>query len=293
MPYRTYTVNQKYLKNKQGDIGVYKKKIKKWIRTNKPYKRQKRGFEKKSIHSARFGFLDLYNRKEQSLLICPSGYSISQCFNVLRLMWYGYHKARSDEKSCEKMIKYAKAIQRVQDDMGLKTTSFPHLGVYGDALILNDKHGNRQVCENHLGLKKKQEEYDKWQANNAKEIQKVLLRPDKTKGQSILSIADDVYPYVQQYDENEQTVPELIKPDRSKGQKILSFPDIIPFKAKFRRPHRRKRQSILSVPDDVYDHKIIESEHEQTVPEIFEPYEEKRRKSIVFSDEIPFKDSTL
>jgi hypothetical protein len=32
------------------------------------------------------------------------------------------------------MIKYAKAIQDVQKDMGIKTTSFPHLGLYGDIL---------------------------------------------------------------------------------------------------------------------------------------------------------------
>ena len=28
---RIYTVNQKYVKNRYGDIGVYRKKIKKWI----------------------------------------------------------------------------------------------------------------------------------------------------------------------------------------------------------------------------------------------------------------------
>jgi hypothetical protein len=76
-------VNQKYVKNKHGGIGVYKKKIKKWIKSNIPYKPQKRALVKQSIHSARFGFLDLYNRKEQQELICPSGYSVSQCFNVL------------------------------------------------------------------------------------------------------------------------------------------------------------------------------------------------------------------
>jgi hypothetical protein len=160
MHLRIYTVNQKYVKNKHGDIGVYTKKIKKWIKSNKPYKPQKRGVEKLSIYSKKFGFLDLYNRKELQGLICPSGYSISQCFNVLRKMWYGYHKARHDEKNYEGMVKYAKAIQDVQKDMGIKTTSFPHLGLYGDVLILNDKNGNRAVFEDHSALKKKQEEYE-------------------------------------------------------------------------------------------------------------------------------------
>jgi len=59
---------------------------------------QEKRIGKKSIYSTRFGFLDLYNRRQQQELVCPSGYSISQCFNVLGKMWYGYHKARHDEK---------------------------------------------------------------------------------------------------------------------------------------------------------------------------------------------------
>src|SRR6266487_1384647 len=213
MPLRIYTVNQKYVKNKHGDIGVYKKKIKKWIKSNKPYKPQKRGFEKKSLHSSRFGFLDLYSRKEQQGLICPSGYSISQCFNVLGKMWYGYHRARTRENSLEKMIKYAKAIQKVQEDMGIKTTSFPHLGIYGDVLILNDKNGNRAVFEDHSALKKKQEEYEKWQAENAKKIQEKLQKPNKKKGESISTIADDVAPHEMIQAEIEDTVLELLEPE--------------------------------------------------------------------------------
>jgi len=39
------------------------------------------------------------------------------------------------------MKKYAKAIQSVQKDLGIKTTSFPHIGIYGDELVLNNKQG--------------------------------------------------------------------------------------------------------------------------------------------------------
>ena len=42
----------------------------------------KAGLEKPSICSRTFGFLDVYNRKEQQTLKCPSGYNIGQCFNV-------------------------------------------------------------------------------------------------------------------------------------------------------------------------------------------------------------------
>jgi len=76
-------MKQKYTK-KDGTISVYLLKNKKWIDCNKPYKPQKRGLEKKTILSNRFGLLELYSRKEQQQLMCPSGYSISQCFNILK-----------------------------------------------------------------------------------------------------------------------------------------------------------------------------------------------------------------
>jgi hypothetical protein len=226
MPLRIYTVNQKYVKNKHGEIGVYKKKIEKWIKSNKPYKRQKRGLEKPSIYSTRFGFLDLYNRKEQQGLICPSGYSISQCFNVLKKLWWGYHKSRT-ENNLIRMEKYAKAIQDVQKDMGIKTTSFPHLGLYGDQLVLNNKKGERIVFEDHSALKRKQEEYEKWQAENAKKIQEYLQKPDVEGGEEIVAFADDVYPY--EKIECEETVPQLLEPDEEKGERVLTLVDDIPF----------------------------------------------------------------
>ena len=109
MPWRTYTFEQKYPK-RDGTVSIYKLKNKKWIKSIKPYKPQKRGLEKQAIWSSRFGLLELYNRKEQQQLICPSGYSISQCFNILRKMSYGYHRARLNDKSIAKMEKYAKAV---------------------------------------------------------------------------------------------------------------------------------------------------------------------------------------
>jgi len=285
MPYRIYTVNQKYVKNKRGDIGVYKKKIKKWIESNRPYKPQKRGLEKLPIHSKRFGFLELYNRKEQQGLICPSGYSISQCFNVLPKMWYGYHKARRDEKNYERMVKYAKAIQDVQKDMGIKTTSFPHLGLYGDVFILNDKNGNRAVFEDHSAQKKKQEEYEKWQTENAKNIQENLQRPDKEKGEIIETFVDDVFPY--EMEDNGQTVPQLLEPNEEKGEEILTITEDIPFQKKLRKPNKKKGESILTIADDVAPYETIEAETEDMVPELLQP--EKDEETIVITDDKPFQ----
>jgi len=285
MPLRIYTVNQKYVKNKHGDIGVYKKKIKKWIKSNKPYKPQKRGLEKLSIHSTRFGFLDLYNRKEQQELICPSGYSISQCFNVLRKLWYAYRRAIGTDNDIDKMEKYAKAIQDVQKDMGIKTASFPHLDLYGDVLILNDKNGRRAVYEDHSALKKKQEEYEKWQAENAKKIQVMLQKPDKQKGEVIETFADDVFPYEMQ--DNEETVLELLEPDEEKGEEILTITDDIPFQRKLKKPHKKKGESILTIADDVVSHEMIDAEIEDTVPSMLYPEEDE--EILVISDDIPFQ----
>jgi hypothetical protein len=94
-------------------------------------------------------------------------------------MWFAYHKARDYDKNFEKMKKYAKAIQEVQKDMGIKTTSFPHLGIYGDQFILNNKQGERIVFEDHSALKEKQDKYEKWQAENSRKIQELLQKPDK------------------------------------------------------------------------------------------------------------------
>jgi hypothetical protein len=232
MTWRNYEIKQKYTK-RDGTVSTYKVKNKKWIKSNKQYKPQKRALQKKSIWSSRFGFLDLYSRKEQQGLKCPSGYSISQCFNAMKNMWLGYKVAlegRDKEKSHDNMIKYAIAIQKIQEDMGIKTASFPHLGLYGDVLVLNNKKGERVVFEDHSALKAKQEEYEKWQAErteNAKKIQEVLQKPDEEKGETIETIADDLFP--SEMVDYEETVPELLEHDEEKGEELITMIDDIPF----------------------------------------------------------------
>lgn len=231
MPWRWYPKFNKVTRA-DGTVARYKSRCKKWLKFHKPYKPQKRGLEKPSLYSTRFGLLELYNRKEQQQLICPSGYSISQCFNVMRKMWYSYHRARTRDKDIEIMKKYAKAIQNVQKDMGIKTTSFPHLGLYGDQLVLNDKEKKRLVFENHSSLKAKQQAYKKWQVDNAKKIQELLQKPDIEKGQEIITFADDKYPLEEE--ELEITVPHLLEPDEELGQERIVMTDDIPFRKDYR-----------------------------------------------------------
>ena len=202
MPW-SYTVNTGANKRKDGTYGKrYKCLRRRWVSFIRGPK--KKGLEKQSIYSTRFGFLDLYSKKEQDGLICPSGYSISQCFGVMQKLWFGYHKACQAEK-LEQVRKYAKAIQNVQEDMGIKTTSFPHLRLYGDLLILHNKKDERVVFEDHSEMKRQQQEYERAQAESAKKIQEKLFKPDKEKGEEIYQFPDNVYPY--EMEENEETIP--------------------------------------------------------------------------------------
>ena len=230
MPWRWYPKINKVVRA-DGTVASYKSRCKKCLKSHKSYKPQKRGLEKPSIWSSRFGLLDLYNRKEQQELKCPSGYSLSQCFNVLSKLWHGYHRARTGNEGIEKMEKYARAIQDVQKDMGIKTTSFPHLGIYGDVFILNNKNNERVVFEDHSAYKKKQEKYEKWQAQNSKEIQEHIQKPDIEAGEEIETLPDDVYPYEKvEPEEDEEIVPNVLEPDEEEGEELITITDEIPFR---------------------------------------------------------------
>ena len=299
-------MKQKYTK-RDGTVTIYKVKNKKWINSNRPYKPQKRGLEKKPLYSSRFGFLELFNREEQQGLICPSGYSISQCFNVMRKMWIGYHIAMNGADggmSFKKMKKYAKAIQEVQEDMGISTTSFPHLELYGDVLVLNNKEKNRLVVEDHTALKKKQDAYEKWQAENSRKIQEVLQKPDREKGEVIVTFADDVYPYKV---ENQETVPDLLEPDEEAGEEEIVIADDIPFQnnqngnraknskkiqEKLQRPDKEKGQELQTFADDVSPGDmdfVFDLDDDEIVPDLLEPDKEKGEELITMTDDIPFK----
>ena len=279
MPFRIYTVNQKFVKNKNGDIGVYKKKIKKWIKSSKPYRSQKRGMEKKSIYSTRFGFLDLYNRKEQQELICPSGYSISQCFNVLLKTWYGYHKARHSEKDHEGMVKYAIAIQTIQEDMGLPIATFPQLGLYCD--VFSPNNIKRSAFEGRSELKEKRLQVDDRQ--DSTKIQQKLLIPNKAKGESILTISDfGAGLKYKAIDDNK--VPQLLEPDE--GEKVLDIVDEIPFHNSMKKSNKKKGEAIFIYADDELDFEIIE-EVQDTVPQLLEPDEGEKVLSTI--DDIYFQ----
>ena len=290
MPFRNYLVKQKCT-NKHGDVRVYAKIIRKWIKSKVPYKPQNRGPKREPVVT-RFGFLDMYNRKEQQEMICPSGYSLGQCFNVLRKLWYAYRRAKGTENDIIKMKKYAKAIQDVQKDMGMQTASFPDLELYGDLFVRNDKNGKRIIFEVHSVLKKEQEEYEKWekeQAKNSKKIQRKLQKPNKEKGEDLVTFVDDVSPadVTRAYlIEEGEPVLNLLEPDEEKGEQILTIVDNIPFRSPHRWQLNRKEDSTLSIADDIFPYQRKDGEIEETVPILLKSKSEE--KILVISDDIPF-----
>jgi hypothetical protein len=234
MPW-SYTVTTGANKRKDGTYGKrYKCLRRRWVSFIRGPKRK--ALEKQAIYSTRFGFLDLYSGKEQDGLICPSGYNIRQCFGVMAKLWFGYHKARLQGEKLEEMMKYAKAIQNVQKDMGIKTTSFPHLGLYGDQFILHNKNDERVVFEDHSALKAQQQEYEKWEqerAENAKKIQQELQKPEKEKQEELESFADDVGPGMlggpDEEEEEEKEVPDQLEPDEEEEEEEVVMTDDVPF----------------------------------------------------------------
>jgi TRAP-type C4-dicarboxylate transport system substrate-binding protein len=112
--------------------------------------------------------------------------------------------------------------------MGIKTASFPHLGLYGDVFILNNKKGERIVFEDHSALKKKQDEYDKWMAQKAKKIQQEVLKPDKEKGEEILSFPDESFSEKYE-DDRAYLIPDALIPDEEAGEELITMTDDIPF----------------------------------------------------------------
>lgn len=118
-----------------------------------------------------------------------------------------------------------------------------------------------------------------------KRYRKIYKEPDKEKGESIITIADDVYPY--EMEDNVQTVPQLLEPDEVKGEEILTIPDDVPFQKKLRKPNKKKGESILTVADDVAPYETIEAEIEDMVPDVLQP--EKDEETIVITDDKPFQ----
>ena len=165
MYWKTYYCMQKY-RWKDGSVHYYRKAYKKWVKYNSSVIKKRRSHinrEPSVIFSKRFGYIDVYNRREQNYLMCPSGFSFTQGMGKLYKLWRGYIITKANENDIERARGFAKDIQKVQEDLGIKTTSFPHLGIYGDVFKLYEKVDKLGVEEDHSHLKESQKLLEKKQ----------------------------------------------------------------------------------------------------------------------------------
>jgi hypothetical protein len=185
---RLYKFKKKHVR-KDGTVTIGPNRQWKCVKgETKPRKYRPRG-QAKTLWSKRFGYLDTYTYNEGKLLICPSGYTFGQGMHGLHRLWFAYKSSKS-EANIAKMEHYARAIQEVQEDMGLKTTSFPHLGIFGDVLVFRDyKTGQYGEEIDHSELKEKQELEE--EKEKFEEIIP-LIQPDLEKGEELITIADEV-----------------------------------------------------------------------------------------------------
>jgi hypothetical protein len=178
---------------------IYKETHWKWVKYNTPKKKYRPRGTGMQMWSKRFGYLDSYTTAERRLLVCPSGYTFPQGMNKLNKVWWGYLRSRK-ENNIERMEHYARQIQDVQEDLGLKTTSFPHLGIYGDQLTLYDHSTSRKdslpkvsFYTDHSELKQLQE-LEKQKEVLDKKLQDItpLIEADESKGEELITIIDKI-----------------------------------------------------------------------------------------------------
>lgn len=191
---RLYKFKKKHVR-KDGTVTIGPNRQWKWVKGETKQRRYRPRGQGMDLWSKRFGYLDSYTSKERKLLVCPSGYTFGQGMHALHRLWFAY-KSSKKEANIAKMEHYAIAIQQVQEDIGLKTTSFPHLGIYGDKLTLYDhKSRSRKIAVevDHSHLKEKaQLEEEKKKLEEIISSLPILLEPNEENGEELITIADEI-----------------------------------------------------------------------------------------------------
>ena len=101
--------------------------------------------------------------------------------------------------------------------MGLRTTSFPHLGIFGDVLVLRDyKTGQYGEEIDHSELKERQE-----------------LEKEREK-------FEEIAPLIEQEIVKNLEIAPLIQPDIEKGEELLIITDEISRSPKYRIKHENR-----------------------------------------------------
>lgn len=294
---RLYKFKKKHVR-KDGTVTIGPNRQWKWVKGEMKQRKYRPRGQAKTLYSKRFGYLDTYTYNERKLLICPSGYTFGQGMHALHRLWFAFKISKS-EANIDKMVHYARAIQQVQEDMGLKTTSFPHLGLYGDILVLYEHKNQKAVEEDHSELKTSQE----------------LLE----KKYEIITIADDMNKIFKEEKEQEKEVhshkvvpvdipakvPLLLVP--TPEQEIQIFTDDIPFerkplKSKLKLKLKSEKRKVKHENRIPYKYKDANWKcrkcGEEMVPHTLEAWdahickeENKELEIVTLTDDIPFESS--
>ena len=257
MQLRLYKFNKKHIR-KDGTVTIGPNRQWKWVKGETKQRKYRRRGQGMDLWSKRFGYLDSYTSKERKLLVCPSGYTFGQGMHALHRLWFAYKISKS-EANIDKMEHYARAIQEVQEDIGLKTTSFPHLGIYGDKLILYEysSRGRKMAVEvDHCHLKEKpqfEEEKKKLEENIS--TLAMPLEPYEEKGEELITIADEIPFHLKekaQFEEEKKKLEENIstlamplepmkKKEKSLSQLQMKFPSL---RQSYLSPMKKKEKSL-------------------------------------------------
>lgn len=95
-----------------------------------------------------FNSVDGYRKKNDPPVLLPSGYYNTQGYACLKRCWIGFRISKA-KGNHEKMVWYAKGIQRVQRELGLVVSSFPDLFELGAAARSEEQKEQIDDQSNH------------------------------------------------------------------------------------------------------------------------------------------------
>ena len=90
---------------------------------------------RESYECSHLPFINILSWSQIADTQLPCGFTIRQSWVGLKRAWKGY-KIAKDQDDIERMYIYAKAIQKIESQLGIAINTFPHLGLKGDPLVI-------------------------------------------------------------------------------------------------------------------------------------------------------------
>jgi hypothetical protein len=85
----------------------------------------------------KYGFRNYYNPSNSNIVL-PSGFTVRSAFRGLKKAWHGFKIAKSKDNN-DRMIYYAKIIQKLQEELCLPVSNFTNLNVAIAGTDMHDK----------------------------------------------------------------------------------------------------------------------------------------------------------